>query len=299
MKNSCETRTNNTASSRCVSKLGLYRKVVIIPVSATYTGFDDNRQPQTVEEWLIAGIHAADPKKRFYPMPQFSNIEDQTEDNVVYTNAYGRTTPIRDGNVGFLQSFDLDHCLNKRLLAFSNQTFRAIIFDNDNNAQFTQKGQDLTGMKCNIFVSMPRPNTPTELSEPTIQYSFLDASENRKTEIVQMGIDWGDVNGLEDLELNIIKEGGQFYITFGIACSGEDVTGELRALDNEAIAWVVKDENGTEQPISPPPSFDPTRNAFVVTSLPPNGMIGLANPQVLYELGIGQKDCPRMTQIPM
>ena len=299
-KTGCEIRTRNTKESRCAIELGLYRRVVLVPLNAFWTGLDRNGDPQTFDEWLEALIHEANPKKRAYPMPAFTDCQPDVEEPVTWTNPYGQKFYLRDGNTAFVQAFNRDRCLNKRLLAFNNQSFRAIIFDNENRVLLTRNANGLTGGKCTVFVTLPNPNTATELSEPTISYTFTESDEQKSAEIINSDLKWGDIQGLEDVYINIIKDTVNYVITFSAGCSGEDITSELAALDGEATAWKVQVGASNPVQISTAPNYDTNREAFIipVASLTTYNKIGLASPDVLYSLGITNKDCSEMVAIP-
>ena len=298
INNNCRIRTNNTAPSRCSIDLGLYRKVLVIPKTAYYTELDAQGQPQTFAEWIDNGIHAAKPENRFYPMPNFENCEDNTEDRVVYTSGYGTTTPLRDGNFAFTQNFRPDSCLNKKLLAFNNQSFRVIIFDNENNAQVIRTAKGITGSLANIYISQPKANTATEISEPQIVYSFLDSNEQRLREVIPTDLTWGELKGLEDFQMNVIKDGANYIITFTVACSGDDVTGEIRQLSTVSNAWLQQTGTAAPVPMTNVPTFDAVKGVFTVTGLSAGTKIGLANPFVLFQNNVSNVDCPDMVVVP-
>jgi hypothetical protein len=231
-------------------------------------------------------------------MPSFTNCEDNTEDRVVYTNPYGISTPLRDGNFAFTQSFERDSCLNKKLLAFNNQSFRVIIFDNENNAQVVRTAKGITGELANVYISQPKANSATDLSEPQISYSFLNPDEHRNREVIPTDLSWGEINGLEDFKINIIKSGSNYVITFEVSCSGDDVTSELVALSGVSDAWLTG-KNGYIAPQSQAPTYDQAKGAFIAdNSIASYDKIGLANPFVLFENGVSNVDCPEMVEIP-
>jgi len=275
----------------------MYSRVVLLPKNAFYkSGVIVSGVEQTFEEWLEAGIHAADPMQRFYPMPEVRGIEDNTEDPTTWTDPYGAEFPLRDGSFRFTQRFHRDSCLNKRLLAFNNQEFRAIIFDNSNNVQVIRTSEGITGAVCDVFVTQPKANTESELSQPTIKYSFLSPDEMKSREIISTEMSWEEFKGLEDIKLNILKDVSNLIITFTVDCSGEDVTGELAPLSGEASAWFR--QTGSNAPITmdTAPSYDPVTKTFSVTGI--SGKIGLANPSVLLGLGVNNKDCSEMVAVP-
>lgn len=276
----CKVKTNNTAESRCKLELGLFRRVILLPMGARFTGLDENNQEQSLEEWIEAGIHAANPANRFYPMPLFTNCEDNSEDNTEWTNGYGTTYVVREGAFAFTQNFERDVCLTRRLLAFNGQTFRALIVDNQNNIQGVQLSDGFTGETCSVWVSQPKANSASEFSEPSIRYSFTNPNEHKQREIRQSDLAYGDINGLEDVTFIQPDGAGTFRIVTA-DCGNIDVTAEFVALSGEETGWL---RNG-EEPTSAP-TYD-ARGYFTFTS--GDGEYQLANPSELYEFGIANK----------
>ncbi|MBO7713574.1 MAG: hypothetical protein J6S85_08385 [Methanobrevibacter sp.] len=281
----CKVKTNNTAESRCKLELGLYRRVILLPLGARFTGLDENNQDQTIEEWIEAGIHAAEPENRFYPMPLFTNCEDNSEDNTEWTNGYGTTYVVREGAFAFTQNFERDVCLTRRLLDFNGQTFRALIVDNQNNIQGVQLADGFTGETCSVWVSQPKANSASEFSEPSIRYSFTNPDEHKKREIRQSDLAYGDIKGLEDVKF--VDNGNDTFQIVTADCGNIDVTAELSALSGETTAWLKDGANPTTAPTYSAGSF----------SIPASGDWSLADPSVLYGLGVANKAMDEETEL--
>ena len=273
----CKVKTNNTADSRCKIELGLYRRVILLPMGARFTGLDENNQDQSIEEWIEAGIHAEKPENRFYPMPLFTNCEDNSEDNTEWTNGYGTTYVVREGAFAFTQNFERDVCLTRRLLDFNGQTFRALIIDNQNNIQGVQLSDGFTGETCTLWVSQPKANSASEFSEPSIRYSFTNPNEHKLREIKMSDLAYGDIKGLEDV--TFVDNGDDTFQIVTADCGNIDVTAELSALSGETTAWLKDGVNPTTAPTYSSGSF----------SIPASGDWSLADPSVLYGLGVANK----------
>lgn len=278
----CIVKTNNTAESRCKIGLGLYRRVILLPLGARFTGLDADNNDQTIEEWIEAGVHAADPAQRFYPMPLFTDCEDNSEDNTEWTNGYGTTYVVREGTFAFTQSFKRDVCLTRRLLAFNGQTFRALIVDNQNNIQGVQLSDGFTGEQCSIWVSQPKANSSSEFAEPKIRYSFTNPNEHKLREIKQSDLAYGDINGLEDVTFGQPDGSGTFRI-FTKDCEPIDITAEFAALSGEKTGWLVDGANPTTAP-----SYS-SANGYFSFSTSGNDEWSLATPDALYALGVSNK----------
>lgn len=273
----CKVKTNNTAESRCKIELGLYRRVILLPLGARFTGLDENNQDQTIEEWIEAGIHAEKPENRFYPMPLFTNCEDNSEDNTEWTNGYGTTYVVREGAFAFTQNFERDVCLTRRLLDFNGQTFRALIVDNQNNIQGVQLADGFTGETCSVWVSQPKANSASEFSEPSIRYSFTNPDEHKRREIKSSDLAYGDIKGLEDV--TFVDNGDDTFQIVTADCGNIDVTAELSALSGDTTAWLKDGVAPTTAPTYSSGSF----------SIPASGDWSLADPSVLYGLGVANK----------
>ena len=283
----CQIKTANTASSRCKIELGVYSKTVVLPIGARFTGLDEGDNEQTLEEWLESGIHAADPAKRFYPMPEMTNVEDTTSDNVTWESGMGITHVLREGNYGFTQDYERDSCLTTRLLAFNGQQFRVLVFDIQGNVQGVRLNDGFTGELCNIWSLQPRANTPSEYSEPKIQYSFTSPSEHKLREVIPTDVNLVELTGLEDVEMVIVKKNTDLNIKFQISCSGDDVTSELSPLGGELTAWITDSGAPTAAP-----TYDTIAQVFTIptTALTGKSKLGLATPDILLGLKVGNKE---------
>ena len=293
MANECGTNNRNTGKSRCAYDWGLFKKTIVTPVNAVYTGLDDNNQPITFDEWIMNGIHAANPADRFYPMPNFSDSVSTTEDRTTYTNAYGQTFVIKEGNKGMTQAYNQDYCLSNRLASFNDgMSRRVIIIDSNKRAWGCEKADDsFAGYEAKIFCSSADIVQPTEVPEPTIDYSFLEPEEFVTKKTITLDVRVSEIDGLEDVEMVVTEAGANKEIRFFNDCGNADVTSEMAAISGEAECWLL---NGTST--TPAPTY--SGGKFTVSStVLSSGKFTLAKPDVLFKAGLTFKECMNVVNL--
>ena len=288
----CTLRTANTKPSRCKQELGLIRRCILTPVEAKFTGLDDQSAVQTFDNWLEAGIHAANPEDRFYPLPMTNGVEDNTTDPAVFTDAMGRQHQIMDGVFAFTQKFERDVCLTKRLKAFNDQEMRIIKFDKENAEVIEDGNGDYFGEKCKIFVSHPKASTTSELGEPSILITMVDPNEHDYRAFLDYDSNLSELDGLENVIMNVVIATTNFVITFTEACSGKDITAELAALSAKKTAWKI-DKSGTIADVVAAPVYDSATKTFTAvaaTMYAEGHSLKLADPTILNGLGVSNKE---------
>lgn len=277
--NTCEIKNANTGGGRCKFDWGQFQRVILTPVGAKFTGLDASNNPQTIDEWIMAGIQAAKPEDRFYPMPQFSDNEDNSEDPTEWTDGYGNKFTIRDGAQAFTQSYLPNYCQTNRISTFNDGIRRrAIIWDNRNKLWGTTNNGDFQGFECNIWSLAARPTGASELSEPKIKYSFVKSDEVGKKFAYDTDLEVVDCEGLEDIEMVAVKSSTDVIITFKTVCGGQDVTEEMKTMGGVAACWKLDGAN-----FSTAPAWDGTNKRFTVAYSVVSGgtAIKIADPSVL------------------
>ncbi|MDR1112793.1 MAG: hypothetical protein LBL18_03410 [Bacteroidales bacterium] len=261
-------------------------RAIVTPVDAVYTGLDAASQEQSFDEWLQAGIHAASPLKRFYPMPVFVGLDDNSSDNVTNTSPYGDETVLSEGKINITQQYDPDYCLTNRLHAFNDNSPRRVIFvDINSEAWGTKITGDFKGYKMRIFATSKRPNTADAITYPSIIYNSLSSEEWANKDYRTLELDYDSITGLENITMATTTSGSNTVIFFVDECSNEDVTSELQALAGQANAWL---KNGA--PFGTAPSYSEGKFT-VATTVVTGSTITLADPSVLYGLGVVGKEC--------
>lgn len=290
----CEPKTRNTASSRCKYDWGLFCRIVVTPRGKIYTGLDtDGVTPITFDEWIMKGIHAARRADRFYPMPYFSDSVSTSEDKTTWTNGYGQTFVIKEGNKGLTQSYNQDFCLSNRLATFNDGIIRrAIVFDNKSKAWGGGKSGGWAGYETNIFATTADITQPSEISEPKIDYTFIVPAEFADKQPMDTDLNIVELEGLEDVNMVIVKKNTTTEIYFYTDCGEADVTAEMAAISGERSCWIM---DGTPMPLSAP-TFEDGR--FVISNNVLTGTeLTLATPDILYRNGLAFKECQNIVQL--
>lgn len=288
----CTLRTANTKPSRCKQELGLIRRCILTPVEAKFTGLDESSAVQTFDAWIEAGIHAADPENRFYPLPMTNGVEDNTTDPSVFTDAMGIQYQIMDGVFAFTQKFHRDVCLTKKLKTFNDQEMRIIKYDRSLAEVIEDGNGDYMGEKCKIFVSHPKASTVSDLGEPAILITMIDPNEHDYRAFLEYDSNLSELDGLEDVVMNVSISSTDYVITFTDACSGKDITSEFAALSTKKTAWKI-DDDGTIADIAAAPVYSSTTKTFTAvaaTMYAEGKKLKLADPSILNGLGVSNKE---------
>ena len=277
--NTCEIKNANTGGGRCKFDWGQFQRVILTPIGAKFTGLDASNNPQTFDEWIMAGIQAAKPEDRFYPMPQFSDNEDNSEDPTEWTDGYGNKFTIRDGAMAFTQSYLPNYCQTNRISTFNDGIRRrAIIWDNRNKMWGTTNNGDFQGFEVQVWSLGTRPTGASELSEPKIKYSMVKTDEVYKKFAHDTDLEVVDTEGLEDIEMVAVKSSSDVHITFRTMCGGQDVTAEMKNISGVAGCWLL---DGVA--FGTAPTFSAANGYFTVAYTVVSGgtTIKIADPSVL------------------
>lgn len=280
----CKTNFANTGKSRCQIDWGLIKKVIVTPLGEEFTGAD-------IDSWLMANIHAADPTKRFYPMPDFTGVEDNSTEGSSYTSGYGQTKQLTNGLVAMTQTFNPDVCLQNRLLsAFNdNMTYGLLFIDNANRVWGVKTDNGLKGFTGNVHVRASRVTTPDTIAEPTINYSLTLEGEMQKKWFEESDLTAEEIEGLLDVKMTVTTESTNLVIKFNLdGCGGDDVTAEMTSIGGVAACWLV---DGSA--IATAPTYDATTNTFKVAAntVASTKTLTLASPAVLYANNVSNKEC--------
>lgn len=283
---SCKAKYKNTGKSRCQLDWMLIKKVIAIPYGTEFTG-------SNIDTWLMQGIHAADPAKRFYPMPDFTGIEDNSTDGTTHTSGYGQETPLTKPLMGFTQTYTPDVCLQNRLVkGFDDNIVRSfLIIDSANRVWGVKTTSGMKGFTGKMTPRASRATMADSISEPTIAYRFTVASEMDNKWYEEGDLTAEDYDGLLDITMNVATESTNRVITFDLdGCGKEDVTAELAALSGVGDAWIY---DGSAMSDANAPTYDATSGTFTcaVATLVAGKTLTLADPAVLYGLGVAFKEC--------
>lgn len=287
MNNNCITKTKNTSASRCKFDWGLFRRTVITPRDKVFTGFDESKNKITFDEWILKGIHAKDVADRFYPMPLFSDVTDSSEEATSWTNAYGQKFFIKDGNKAFGQKYNQDYCLTNKLSTFNDGMYRRIIiFDNKGVAWLVSKGDNAEGFEGQIYTGSAGINTPTDLVEPSIEYTMRNPDDFTKKMPIETEMDVTSLEGLEDIEMIVNVGESTTEIRFVSDCGNYDVTSEMQGISDKADCWIFDGAAMETAPVYANGKFTVANSELTTKKI-----LKLATPDVLYANGVAFKEC--------
>ena len=285
--NNCISKTKNTASSRCKFDWGLFQRVIVTPKDEVFTGLDAGGQSITFDEWIMKGIHAKNRQDRFYPMPLFSGVTNNSEDAKSWTNEYGQKFVLMEGNKAFEQSYNQDYCLSNKLATFNDgMARRVIIFDNKGLAWLVSKGDNAEGFEAHIYCHSAGINTPSELVEPKIEYTMKHPNDFINKVAFETDLDITSIEGLEDVEMIVEVGTTNTTIKFVSDCGNFDVTAEMQGISAKKSCWLLDGEE-----LATAPTYQDGVFTIATSGLGNNKTLSLATPDVLYSNGVTFKEC--------
>lgn len=285
--NNCISKTKNTASSRCKFDWGLFQRVIVTPKDKVFTGLDAGGQPITFDEWILKGIHAKNKQDRFYPMPLFSGVTNNSEEPKEWANEYGQKFFLMEGNKAFGQSYNQDYCLSNKLATFNDgMARRVIIFDNKGVAWLVSKGDNTEGFEANIYCHSAGINTPSELVEPKIEYAMKHPNDFTNKAPIETELDVTSLEGLEDVEMIVEVGTTNTTIKFVSDCGNFDITAEMQGISAKASCWLLDGVAMETAPVYANGKF-----TVANTALTNDKTLSLATPDVLYSNGVTFKEC--------
>lgn len=295
MANTCASSLKNTASSRCKFDWGLFKRVIVTPASARYSGVDEEGDPLTFEDWLEKNVHAATPSERFFPMPAFTDNEDNSTDRQTWENAYGQQYTLRPGNIAFTQAYQPDYCLSNRLDSFNDGIEkRIIILDAHGKAWGCKDSKgNFMGFAADIFHMAPRPTPADSISEGHITYTTKKPSEFANKFPYDYELDVDNFDGLTDVNMVMVKSDSNLVFTFTDDCGDNNLTGEFGSLMDKNC-WL---KNGTA--FTTAPTYNAAAKNFTIAASGFNAgeKITIADPSVLFARGITKKECKTVAEV--
>ena len=177
---------------------------------------------------------------------------------------------------------------------------RVIKFDKYNAELIEDGNGDYYGEKCKIFVSHPKASTVSELGEPSILITAVDPNEHDYRAFLDYDSNLSELDGLEDVVMNVVISTPNYVITFTDACSGKDITSEFAALSTQKTAWKI-DNSGTIADIVAAPvysSVTKTFTAVAATMYAEGHSLKLADPSILNGLSVSNKEQPEWFSLP-
>jgi hypothetical protein len=289
----CGTKTKNVGFKGCT----LDWKTI---AGAFYSDSDRELSPAEVadlQNTLQQAAWADNKLERIYPIHNFLNPTDNTEEPVFQTFADGSKAKVRDGVYDWTFQFTRGgFCLLQALRSHANNGGYALFYDKEGKI-LGKKGRTggLGFIPLQVFDAAPwRVNTGAATAVYAVHFIFDTEDVNKNAEFVQVDFDLKQVEGLQDVKIvvnhfnkatgvinfNLITEcgGSDLYDTYS-----DDFTASLFNAANAETGGTIAVSNLQKVPVSK--SFNMT---LAPGSLPASGFVsvGASMPSDLADANI-------------
>lgn len=288
----CVDKAGNTGIPECAIDPKEIVGAILVPASLVFTSTDIETTGIVSVLQTKSLLEALD--TRVYPIWNFEELTDNSEDIVKATRGYGNTIVTRDGKYNWAFTFtDGGVMYNKSLRKFNYAQDRKVVFvDNKNRLWMTSDGS--TGARgFALDYVHTKPWKANDGSTPTtymIEFGLSKASEmNDDVVFIDTQEQLNEVlKGILDVELVEIATAAT---TWTIKCQtlyGKiNLYGEYNAEIAADAAWLIT-KAGT--PVSPASvAVDADNEAFLITLTAPTGIhiASMEDPTALAVLGVG------------
>lgn len=284
----------NTGISACYLDLKLIVGMILAPVGFKLTKAEINST-------LLARLQEATldiRTKRIYPIINFEEVTDNTEQPVYQTFGNGRKVLTREGKYSFEVTYlNGGLCLHNQLRSFNPYKWAAFFVDSDGILVGTKVGDDVMAIPLNLYYAAPY-NIATTSTAAFYKLNIeLDPKYlNEEIGFIDTKRDNFDIqNEVKGLLNLVIKDtttlmGGKVEIQTTYSCGGDNIYDLFSTNLANTTAWIVK--NATTKaaitvtsvaPVSANKTIELTLNALD-TDYPATGAtltIELAQPAVL------------------
>lgn len=234
----CVVSGANTGYGECVLSPSVISGAFIVPRDLALTAEDI----AALQVTLTALAMDASPKERIYPIHNFEEVADGTEDLVIATLGYGGKYPVRDGDYDWtFRYLQGGLCLSKALRKFSG-IGKHILFYDVNGLLIGQKvGDTLKGIPMNFFYSNPwRPTDGSTAPTFAARFSFKPRYINEDVGFVQADFNLATIVGLQDVAL---KDNGSvrpaMKVNAFVGCAKDNLFDLYSEELSDPAAWVA------------------------------------------------------------
>lgn len=239
---------------------------------------------------------AAQIKERIFPIHNFEEINDGTEDETIATMGYGGKYPVRDGDYDWtFRYMQGGLCLSKQLAKLSGVGGAVLFYDSNNILIGWKVGDKLKGIPLNFFKGKPwRPSDGSTTPFFSVRFSFKPQYINQEVGFVQADFNLATIEGLQDVALkDAVSVRPAMKVTATVGCSKDNmydvyadelaVVGAWKATINGndiPITAVAKDETISGWTIT----LDDTDENYAAAPVPV--VISLVDPTALAALDV-------------
>lgn len=287
----CSSDRRNTGFGSCVEDWKLIKGAFIYDEKRTFTA----DEIEALEATLQADAIADDKNDRCYPVHNFVQVTDNTEDVTIQTFDYGGKAIVREGDYDWLAQFTAGgNCLAQSLRTHNGPAY-VLFYDKDKKILGTKDGALLSTIPTQFVHTMPwKLATGSTTAMYLIRFVFGSNYINEDRAFVKATFDPSEIVGMQDIEmvLNSFDEvTGVANVTLQTSCGGANVYDQYSTQLAATARYSAVDQDGNEVTVTAAvavaasKSFDITLDA---TDFPSSGTVYLSGkaPSVLAAAGI-------------
>lgn len=196
----CATNKKNTGFGSCPFDPDLIVGMILFGERKIFSKAEIADLEQTLRDLTVADSKIG----RAYPISNFVAATDNTEDETLQTTDYGAKKVVRDGDYDLtFQFFDGGLCLLKALTSHNGPT-PFLLYDKQNRIIGTEENGLLATIPPHFFYAKNwRLATGSTTANFSVRVSFASRYINQKLGFVEAGFDLNELEGLQDLKLDV------------------------------------------------------------------------------------------------
>lgn len=244
----CTTTTGNTGVSACWLDIKVIKGIIVVPED--FAVEPANYASKTALISYLQNLTLATTATRIYPIINFIDIEDGSEDDVINTSGYGNDQVVRTGKYKWnFRYSDGGMCLNKNLhKLFNNKKSKVLLVDADYQIIGTKVGDNIEGLTAgNIDPKKVKVATGSEPAMYNISVELTDPKElNENFAIVKLDNSPATlIKGLLNVDLTTSnEEGAGVDVQALVGCQQLNLYDYFADELADTDAWVVKNSVG-------------------------------------------------------
>lgn len=235
--------SGNTGTGRCVLDPKFIVGAILLP-PGTLIAASDTATPTAFYTKLVALAIAALPINRAYPIGDFEQITDNSEEVTIASLGYGGKYPVREGDTDWSFQFIKGAlCLNKNLRKFNGQQPDVLFIDANGIVYGWKSGTNLRGVPMKFIYTAPfKINDGTNNTIYLVRFCFLPKYLNDMVGFVQPDAnnDFSTVAGIDDVALSATRAAAVLTVTAAVGCASTDMYDLFPSALAVVGAWVAR-----------------------------------------------------------